>query len=71
MKVGGETRQSSDLSQLIWKVPEIIVELSKFVRLMPGDLIYTGTPENVGKVAKGEKLHAHIDGLEDLEVTIA
>ena len=70
LKVAGETTQSSDLSQLIWKVPEIIAELSKFVRLMPGDLIYTGTPDKVGKVKKGDLLHAHIDGLPDLEVTI-
>jgi fumarylpyruvate hydrolase len=69
--VNGEVRQSSDLSQLIWSVPEIIAELSRYVTLRPGDLIYTGTPENVGPVQRGDTLHAHIDGLSDLTVTIS
>ena len=70
LTVNGATRQSSTLSQLIWSVPEIIAELSTYVTLMPGDLIYTGTPENVGPVARGDVLHARIDGLSDLTVTI-
>jgi len=39
--------------------------------LCPGDLIYTGTPEGVGAVVKGDKLHGHVDGLVDLNITIA
>jgi fumarylpyruvate hydrolase len=69
--VNGDVRQSSDLSQLIWSVPEIIAELSRYVTLKPGDLIYTGTPENVGPVQRGDKLQGHIDGLTDLSVTIS
>jgi fumarylpyruvate hydrolase len=71
LKLNGETRQSSDLSQMIWSVPEIIAELSTYVTLRPGDLIYTGTPENVGPVQPGAALYAHIDGLPELQVSIS
>jgi fumarylpyruvate hydrolase len=69
--VNGAVRQSSDLSQLIWNVPEVIAELSRYVALKAGDLIYTGTPENVGPVQRGDRLQGHIDGLTDLSVTIS
>ncbi|MDQ8756534.1 fumarylacetoacetate hydrolase family protein [Sphingosinicella sp. LHD-64] len=68
--VNGETRQSSDLSLLIWNVAEVIADLSTYVELAPGDLIYTGTPEGVGPVQPGDRLVGRIDGLADLEVTI-
>jgi fumarylpyruvate hydrolase len=70
LRVNGEMRQSSDLSLMIWRVPEVIAELSRYVTLMPGDLIYTGTPENVGAVRIGDLLRAHVDGLAELHVTI-
>jgi fumarylpyruvate hydrolase len=68
--VNGQTRQSSDISNLIWSVPEVIAELSRYVTLQPGDLIYTGTPENVGPVSSGDRLVGHVDGLADLAVMI-
>ncbi len=71
VKVDDAVRQSSDLGQMIWSVPEIIAELSTYVTLQPGDLIFTGTPEKVGPVQRGARLHAHVDGLSDLRVTIA
>ncbi len=70
VRVDDEMRQSSDLSQMIWAVPEIIAELSTYVTLCPGDLIYTGTPDKVGKVQRGARLHAHVDGLQDLRVSV-
>ena len=70
LNVDDELRQSSDLSQMIWSVPEIIAELSTYVTLQPGDLIYTGTPDRVGKVQRGARLHAHVDGLADLRVSV-
>jgi fumarylpyruvate hydrolase len=70
LKVNGEVRQKSDVDMLIWSVPECIAFVSKFMRLEPGDLIYSGTPEGVAAVKKGDKLVGHVDGLEDLEVTI-
>ena len=66
LEVDGQTRQSGRLSDLIWSVPEIIAELSRYVALHPGDLIYTGTPEGVGPVQRGQTMLGHIDGLDDL-----
>jgi fumarylpyruvate hydrolase len=69
LKVNGQTKQSSDLAKQIWKVEETIAHLSKLVTLAPGDLIFNGTPENVGPTVKGDKLEGHIDGVGDLTVT--
>jgi fumarylpyruvate hydrolase len=68
--VNGAVRQKSDLSLMVWNVPEIISDLSRYVVLKPGDLIYTGTPEGVGPVQRGDRLVGHIDGLTDLTVSI-
>jgi fumarylpyruvate hydrolase len=70
LKVNGEIRQTSDLKELIWSVPEIIAFLSGLVELKPGDLIFSGTPEGVAAVVRGDKLHGHVDKLTDLEVTL-
>jgi len=70
LKVNGEVRQQGDLSDLIWSVAETISYLSGLVELAPGDLIYTGTPEGVGAVVKGDRLEGHVDGLIDLNITI-
>ena len=71
LKVNGEVRQQGDLSDLIWSVAETISYLSGLVELFPGDLIYTGTPDGVGAVVKGDKLQGHVDGLPTLDITIA
>jgi fumarylpyruvate hydrolase len=70
LEVNGEVRQSADLSQLIWSIPELLADLSKFYHLQPGDLIYTGTPEGVGAVRSGDKLTGHIDGIGDITLAI-
>lgn len=70
LKVNGELRQDADLSQLIWKCPEIIAELSKLYLLKPGDLVLTGTPAGVGPVVPGDRLVAAIDGLGELAIEI-
>jgi len=71
LEVNDEIRQQGDLADLIWSVPETISYLSGFVGLAPGDLIFTGTPEGVGAVQVGDRLHGHVDGIDDLHVTIA
>jgi fumarylpyruvate hydrolase len=71
LTVNDEIRQASDLSFLIWSVSEIITHLSRYVTLKAGDLIYTGTPENVGPVSPGDRMHGHIDGLTDLRIAVA
>ena len=69
LSVDGETRQSGDLSMMIWSVPEIIATLSTFIELAPGDLIFTGTPAGVGPIRRGQSVRATIDGFETLVVT--
>lgn len=70
LKVNDEIRQDSNINKLIWSVPEVIANLSELFTLMPGDLIYTGTPEGVGPVVKGDKIKVSIDGLTELETKI-
>ena len=66
LKVNGMDRQRADLKQMIWTVPEIIAELSKYYCLLPGDLIFTGTPEGVGPLVPGDLVEAGIDELDTL-----
>lgn len=70
LSVDGEVKQDADLADLIWKVPEIIADLSKFYHLRAGDLIYTGTPAGVGPVTPGQTLHGSIDGLGEITLMI-
>ena len=70
LTVNGETRQDSDIGLLIWKLPEIIANLSTYFELKAGDIILTGTPEGVGPVQPGDELVGKIDGLETLTVRI-
>jgi fumarylpyruvate hydrolase len=70
LQVNGETRQSADLAQLIWNIPELLADLSKFYHLEPGDLIYTGTPEGVGAVKPGDLITGHVDGVGDIALAI-
>ncbi len=63
LRVNGTVRQSSDLSKLIWSVPETIAYLSRLVRLEAGDLIFTGTPEGVAAVVRGDVLEGVIEGV--------
>jgi fumarylpyruvate hydrolase len=70
LAVNGETRQESELSRMIWGVPEIIAALSKLYELVPGDLIFTGTPSGVGPVKPGDRLEGGIAGLEVLRNSI-
>ena len=70
LKVNGQTKQNANLSQMIWSVAEQISKLSEAFELMPGDIIYSGTPENVGPVVRGDVIDCHIDGLPNLGVKI-
>jgi fumarylpyruvate hydrolase len=70
LSVDGAVRQAGDLQQMIWNVPEIIAELSRFVTLQGGDLIFTGTPAGVGAVNRGDLMEGHIEGLGALRVKV-
>ena len=68
LKVNGQIKQNANLNQMIWSVAEQISKLSEANELFPGDIIYSGTPENVGPVGKGDVIEMHIDGLPNLSV---
>jgi len=70
LDVDGQRKQSSDLSQMIWNIPESISYLSGLFELQPGDLIFTGTPEGVGAVVRGNIITGGVDGLGELSVRI-
>ena len=70
LTTNGQLRQQTSLTLMIWDVAEIIAHLSSDYRLMPGDLIYTGTPAGVGAIDPGDQVRVDIDGLEPLSITI-
>lgn len=70
LDVNGKRRQTGDLNQMIWKVPEVISYLSRFFTLAPGDIIFSGTPAGVAAVARGDRLLGHVDGVGDIEVKV-
>lgn len=70
VKVNGEDKQRSDISKLIWSVAEVVANLSTYFELQPGDLIFTGTPEGVGKVERGQTMMGGITGLGELSVRV-
>jgi len=70
LQVDGADRQRSDLSLLIWNVAETIANLSTLFELQPGDLIYTGTPEGVGAVQRGQTMTGGIDALGEIRVKV-
>lgn len=66
LDVNGQRRQEADLADLIWSVSEVIAELSTLFELVPGDLIFTGTPAGVGPVVAGDRLEGGIEGVDTL-----
>ncbi|MGB1189520.1 MAG: fumarylacetoacetate hydrolase family protein [Pseudomonadales bacterium] len=70
LSVNGDVRQQSSLDLMIWTVAELIADLSRYYVLMPGDLIYTGTPEGVGPVTPGDQLSGSIEGVGEISCTI-
>lgn len=70
LAVNGQIRQNSDLDKLIWSIPESISYLSGLFELKAGDLIFTGTPEGVGAVVKGDRMVGTFEGLGQLEVVM-
>ncbi len=70
LQVNGETKQDADLEQMIWNVAEQIHHISQGSELKPGDMIYSGTPENVGPVVPGDLMEGYIQGLEEITVRV-
>jgi fumarylpyruvate hydrolase len=71
LDVNGARRQTGDLADMIWDVPHTIAFLTTYYELMPGDLIFSGTPSGVAAVVAGDRLDGHIDGLTPLSIVIA
>ncbi|MGE8538568.1 MAG: fumarylacetoacetate hydrolase family protein [Acinetobacter sp.] len=70
LTVNGKTEQRSDVSHLIWNIAETIANLSTLFELKQGDLIFTGTPEGVGAVVRGDVMRAEIAGLTGITVNV-
>ncbi len=70
LSVNGEVKQASDVDTLIWDIREVIEDLSRFYHLVPGDLIYTGTPEGVGAVVAGDRLEGQVEGVGSVSLTV-
>jgi fumarylpyruvate hydrolase len=70
LTVNGEPRQKSNVAKLIWNVAETIEVLSAAWELKAGDLIYSGTPEGVGAVVRGDVMVGRVAGLPDLQVKV-
>ncbi len=70
LEVNGERRQSGDLAQMSWKVAEVVANLSTYLRLAPGDLIFTGTPAGVSTVVRGDTLVGAVQGIGRIAITL-
>ena len=70
LEVNGERRQSGDLGQMSWKVAEVVANLSTYLRLAPGDLIFTGTPGGVSTVVRGDVLRGGVQGVGEIAITL-
>jgi fumarylpyruvate hydrolase len=70
LQVNGQERQRSSIDRLIWNIGETLEQLSSAWELQPGDLVFTGTPEGVGAVQRGDLLEGGIEGLGSLRVQI-
>ncbi len=71
LSVNGHLRQESDLSDMIWRLPQIISTLSTYVALAPGDLVFTGTPAGVAALGPGDRAEGHIEDVGSVTVAFA
>lgn len=70
LNVNGETRQDGLVADMIWSVEEILVEAGKLWKLEAGDLVFTGTPEGVGPLARGDRVEGSVEGVGSLSFRI-
>jgi fumarylpyruvate hydrolase len=71
LEVNGAERQRGDLADMIWSIPETIAYLSRFFELFPGDLIFSGTPDGVGAIERGDVMKGGVDGIGSFEFKVA
>jgi fumarylpyruvate hydrolase len=70
LRVNGEVRQQADITELVWKVPELIAHLSTLYHLRPGDVVMTGTPAGVGPVRPGDRLEGEVEGVGQVSLVV-
>ncbi len=70
LDVNGKERQRGDLSDMVWDIPHTLAFLTKYYELLPGDLVFTGTPAGVGAVGPGDRLEGRVEGLTSLVIDI-
>ncbi len=70
LAVNGEVRQDADIAHMIWNLKETIAHLSASYELLPGDLIYTGTPAGVGPVVRGDVITGGVDGIGEIDIRV-
>jgi len=70
LSVNGQVKQDAVVADMIWSVPEIVAEASKLWTLAPGDLIYTGTPEGVGPLVRGDVVTGEIEGVGSISFKV-
>ncbi|SIQ74841.1 fumarylpyruvate hydrolase [Paracoccus thiocyanatus] len=70
LRVNGAMRQQAGIAEMVWSIPDLIADLSRYYHLGPGDLVMTGTPAGVGPVQPGDRLAGGVEGLEPVELTI-
>jgi len=70
LDVNGVARQRGDLADMVWDIPHTLAFLSKFYELLPGDLVFTGTPAGVAAVGPGDRLEGRVEGLTPLVIDI-
>ncbi|MAK94597.1 MAG: hypothetical protein CMQ69_08325, partial [Gammaproteobacteria bacterium] len=70
LEVNGELRQDAKLSDMIWSVPEILAQLSRYFALRAGDLVFTGTPAGVSSVVAGDRIQGGIEGVGEVTIEL-
>ena len=70
LSVNDEVRQEADLADMIWSIDEAVADLSTYFTLMPGDLLFSGTPAGVGAVQRGDRLSGGVDGVASLDIEL-
>jgi fumarylpyruvate hydrolase len=70
LSVNGQTRQDALVADMIWSLAEVIAQASRLWRLEAGDLIFTGTPEGVGPLVRGDVVHGEIESVGGLDFTV-
>jgi fumarylpyruvate hydrolase len=70
LTVNGIERQRDELAGLLWPVPELVAMLSRSVTLLPGDLVYTGTPAGVGPLQPGDVVQGGVAGIGQFSMTV-